>query len=90
VEATIGGVSFEGDSPIFWINGIVKNNSDSALNRISARVIMFDQEGNLVGSAEASAWDVGSGASANFNGYGIGQAPSAPVKYEVTALGVKY
>jgi hypothetical protein len=90
VEVTIGGVSFESDSPIFGINGIVKNNSDSALNRISARVIVFDQEGNLVGTAEASAWDVEPGASANFNGYGIWQAPDGPVNYEVTALGVKY
>lgn len=90
VEAIIGDVSFEGDSPIFWANGTVKNNSDSALDRISVRVIVFDQEGNLVGAAEISAWDVGAGATANFNGYGIGQTPDGPVKYEVTALGVNY
>ena len=90
VEASVGNVSFEGDSPIFWINGTVKNNSDSMLNRISARVFVFDQEGNLVGAGEASAWDVGPGATAGFNGNGIGQAPDGSVKYEITALGVKY
>jgi hypothetical protein len=90
VEATIGNVSFEGDSPIFWVTGTVKNNSDSMLSRISARVFVYDQEGNLVGAAEASAWDVGAGATASFNGYGIGETPNGPVTYEVTALGVKY
>jgi hypothetical protein len=90
VEATVGNVSFDGDSPIFWITGTVKNNSDSMLNRIFARVVVFDQEGNLVGAAEASAWDVGPGAAANIDGYGIGKAPDGPVNYEVTALGVKY
>jgi hypothetical protein len=90
VEATIGNVSFEIDSPIFDISGTVKNNSDSMLNRISARIFVFDQEGNLVGAAEASAWDVAPGATVNFDGYGIGQAPDGPVEYEVTALGVKY
>jgi len=90
VEATIGDVSFEGDSPIFWANGIVKNNSDSALDRISVRVFVFDQEGNLVGAVEVSAWDVGPGATANFNGYGIGETPDGPVKYEVSVLGVNY
>src|SRR5215211_2202675 len=61
VEAAVGNVSFDGDSPIFWISGMVKNNSDSILDRISARVFVFNPEGNLVGAAEASAWDVGAG-----------------------------
>ena len=90
VEATVGNVSFEGDSPIFGVTGTVKNNSDSTLNRISARVFVFDQEGNLVGAAEASAWDIAPGATANFDGYSIGQTPNGPVEYEVSALGVKY
>jgi len=90
VEATVGDVSFDGDSPIFDVTGTVKNNSDSALDRISVRIFVFDQEGHLVGAAETSAWDVGPGAAANFDGYGIGEAPDGPVKYEVTALGVKY
>lgn len=90
VEASVGDVSFDGDSPIFWISGTVKNNSDSTLSRISARIFVFDQDGNLVGAAEASASDVGPGATANFNGYGIGKTPDGPVKYEVSALGVKY
>jgi len=60
------------------------------LNRISVRIFVFDQAGNLVGAAEASAWDVAPGATVNFDGYGIGQAPDGPVEYEVTALGVKY
>ena len=90
VEATIGDVSFDGDSPIFWITGTVKNNSATALGRISFRLFVFDQEGNLVGAAEASAWDVGPGVSASIEGYGIGQAPDGPVEYEVSALGVNY
>lgn len=90
VEATVGDVSFDGDSPIFWITGTVKNNSDSALGRISTRIFVYDQKGNLVGAAEASEWDVAPGATADFRGYGIGQAPDGPVKYEVTALGVNY
>ncbi|HET7144985.1 MAG TPA: FxLYD domain-containing protein [Anaerolineales bacterium] len=90
VEAAIGDVTFDGDSPIFWASGTVKNNSDSILDRISVRVIVFDQVGNLVGAAEVSAWDVGPGATANFNGYGIGETPDGPVKYEVTAVGVNY
>jgi hypothetical protein len=90
VEASVGSVSFEGDSPIFWVNGTVKNNSDSMLQRISARVFVFDQEGHLVGAAEVSAWDVAAGATASFDGYGIGQKPAGSVTYEVTALGVKY
>jgi hypothetical protein len=90
VEATIGDVSFEGDSPIFWITGTVKNNSDSVLGRISFRLFVFDQDGNLVGAGETSAWDVAPGATADISGYGIGQTPDGPVKYEVTALGVNY
>jgi hypothetical protein len=90
VEASLGDVSFAGDSSIFDVNGTVKNNSDSALNRISVRIFVFDQAGNLVGAAEASAWDVAPGATVNFDGYGIGQVPDGPVEYEVTAPGVKY
>lgn len=90
VEATVGDVSFDGDSPIFWITGTVKNNSDSALSRISFRLFVFDQDGNLVGAAESSAWDVAPGATADISGYGIGQTPDGPVEYEVTALGVNY
>jgi hypothetical protein len=90
VEITVGDVSFDGDSPLFSISGTVKNNSDVLLGRISARVFVFDQEGNLVGAGEASAWDVAPGASASFSGYGIGQAPVGPVTYESNALGVNY
>lgn len=90
VEATIGDVSFDGDSPIFWASGTVTNNGDLALARISVRIFVFDQAGDLIGAAEVSAWDVGAGATASFNGYGIGQAPDGPVTYEVTALGVNY
>ena len=90
VEATVSDVSFTGDSPIFWVTGTVKNKSNTALSRIAARVIVFDQKGNLVGAAEVSADNVGPGASANINGNGIGKAPSGPVNYKVTALGVKY
>jgi hypothetical protein len=90
VEATVRDVSFDGGSPIFWITGTVKNNSDSSLGRISFRLFVFDQDGNLVGAAESSAWDVAPGATADISGYGIGEAPDGPVKYEVTALGVNY
>lgn len=90
VEATIGNVSFDGNSPIFDVTGSVKNNSTSALDRISVRVFVYDQEDILVGTAEVSAWDVGPGATATLSGYGIGQAPAGPIHYEVTALGVKY
>jgi hypothetical protein len=90
VEASVGNVSFAGDSPIFDISGTVTNNNDSLMSRISARVFVFDEGGNLVGAAEASAWDVAPGATVNFSGYGIGQMPDGPVTYEVTALGVKY
>ena len=74
---------------LFDVSGSVNNNSDSTLDRTSVRVFVFDGDGNLVGAAEASAWEVGAGASASFKGYGIGQAPDGPVTYEVTALGVK-
>jgi hypothetical protein len=90
VEAVVGAVTFEGDSPIFWVSGTVTNNSGSTLQRISVRVIVFDQAGALVGAAEASAWDVGADATVAFDSYGIGQAPEGPVSYEVTALGVNY
>src|SRR5689334_21078541 len=90
VEVAIGDVSFDGDNPIFWINGTVKNNSDITLGRISARVFVFDQAGNLVGAAEASAWDVPAGASASVSGYGLGHAPDGPVTFEANALGVNY
>ena len=83
-------VAFDGDSPIFWITGSVKNNSDTAVSRISLRVVVFDQQGQLVGAAEASASDVAAGASASVRGYGIGQAPAGPIKHEVTVLGVHY
>lgn len=90
VEASGVKVSFNGDSPIFDVSGTVKNNSGSALQRISVRIFVFDQEGKLVGAAEASAWDVGAGASVSFNGYGIGQTPVGTITFEVTALGVNY
>ena len=90
VEASGVKVSFNGDSPIFDVSGTVKNNSGSALQRISVRIFVFDQEGKLVGAAEASAWDVGAGASVSFNGYGIGQTPEGSLTFEVTALGVNY
>jgi hypothetical protein len=90
VEASIGNVSFEAGSPIFWMDGTVTNTSETTLQRISVRLIVLDPEGKLVGAAEASAWDVGPGATGSFNGYGFGQAPTGPVEYEVTALGVNY
>jgi hypothetical protein len=90
VEAAVGEVSFDGDSPIFWITGTARNNSAVKLDRVSVRVVVYDQAGQLVGAAEASAWDVPPGASASVNSYGIGQAPAGPVTYEVTALGVNY
>lgn len=90
VEVAVGDVSFDGDSPLFSISGTVKNNSDVLLGRISARVFVFDQAGNLVGAAEASAWDVAPGASVSFSGYGIGQAPDGSFTYESNALGVNY
>ncbi|MEP7356972.1 MAG: FxLYD domain-containing protein [Anaerolineales bacterium] len=90
VEANVPSVAFDGDSPIFNISGTVKNNSDAALSRIAARVLVYDQDGNLVGAAEASADNVAAGASATVRGYGIGQAPAGPIHSEVTALGVIY
>src|SRR5258705_7016622 len=85
VEANVPSVSFSGDSPIFDINGTVKNNSAAALSRISARVIVFDQDGKLVGAGQAFAENVGPGATASARGYGMGQAPAGPIHYEVTA-----
>jgi hypothetical protein len=90
VEASAVSISFDGDSPIFDVSGTVKNNSGSALDRISVRIFVFDQEGNLIGAAEASTWDVGPDALVSFDGYGIGQTPDGPFEYEVTALGVIY
>lgn len=90
VEVTVGDVSFDGDSPIFWINGTVRNNGDTTLGRISARVFVFDQVGKLVGAAEASAWDVAPGVSVSFSEYGIGQAPDGSFTYQSSALGVNY
>lgn len=90
VVVTVDNVSFDGDSPIFSISGTVKNNSDTTLGRISARVFVFDQAGTFVGAGEASAWDVAPGASVPFSGYGIGQAPDGSFTYESNALGVNY
>jgi hypothetical protein len=90
VEANIPSVSFDGNSPIFFINGTVKNNSAATLSRISARVIVYDQDGKLVGVGEAFAENVAAGASASARGNGIGQAPPGPIHYDVTALGVTY
>jgi hypothetical protein len=90
VEAIVTNVSFEGDSAIFDVDGSVRNNSDVTVQRISARIFVYDQAGNFVGAAEASAWDVAPGASVSFNGYGIGQAPEGPITYESSALGVNY
>jgi hypothetical protein len=83
-------VSFDGDSPLFDIDGTVTNNSATAVQRISVRVNVFDEAGKLVGAAEASAWDVPAGATVNFGSYGIGQTPAGPFEYEVSALGVNY
>lgn len=90
VEVIVTNVSFEGDSPLFDFDGTVKNNSDVTVQRISARVFVYDQAGNFVGAGEASGWDVAPGASVSFNGYGIGQAPDGPVTYETSVLGVNY
>jgi hypothetical protein len=89
VEVTGINVSFE-RGPIFGITGTVKNNSDGVLRRISARVFVFDQQGNFVGGGEASAWDVPAGGSASVSGYGLGQAPDGAITYESNALGVNY
>jgi hypothetical protein len=90
VEASAVDVSFDGDSPIFWATGTVKNHSDELLQRISVRVNVFDEDGKLVGAAEVSSWDVAAGATVSFDGYGIGETPTGPVTYEVSALGVNY
>lgn len=89
VEATAN-VSFSGDSPIFDVSGTVTNKSDLTLQRISMRVVVFDQQGNLVGAAEASAWEVPAGATVGVSGYGVGQSPEGGVDTEVSALGVSY
>ncbi|MBL8092275.1 MAG: hypothetical protein JNJ43_18220, partial [Anaerolineales bacterium] len=78
------------DSPIFDVTGTVQNKSDSLLQRVSVRIFVFDENDNLVGTAEVSSWDVGAGASVSFNGYGIGQKPSGAVKIEFSAIGVNY
>ena len=90
VEANVPSVSFDGDSPIFDINGTVKNNSAATISHINARVIVYDQDGKLVGAGQAFADNVGPGATASARGYGIGQAPAGPIHFEVTALGVTY
>jgi hypothetical protein len=90
VEANVSDVAFDGDSPIFWITGSVKNNTEAPLQRISVRTIVYDQGGNLVGAAEVSAWDVPAGATAEVNGYGIGLAPEGDIDFEVSAVGVNY
>ncbi len=88
VEASNINVSFDGDSPIFDVTGIVKNNSDVMLQRISVRIFVFDENDNLVGVAEVSAWDVATGASVDFSGYGTGQKPAGAIKFESSVLGV--
>jgi hypothetical protein len=90
VEASVNDVSFNGDSPLFDVTGTVKNNSDGPLQRISVRVNVFNEAGNLIGAAEVSTWDVAANATASFSGYGIGQTPDGSVTYEVTAVGVNY
>ncbi len=91
VEATIGNVSFEeGNSPLFFFSGTVKNNTDQILQNIAARLIVLDQQGNLVGVGTASAYDIGPGGSGSFDGTGFGPKPDGPVKYDISALGVNY
>jgi hypothetical protein len=90
VEAGAMTVTFEADSPIFWVSGSVTNNSGEMLQRISVRVFVFDETGALIGAAETSAWDVGPGATAVVDGYGIGQTLAGTFTYEITALGVNY
>lgn len=90
VEATVSSIDIDGDSPLFWVYGTVTNNSDELLQRISARVFVYDQDGNFVGAAEVSSWDVPAGATVDFNGYGTGSVTGLSVDYEVTALGVNY
>ena len=90
VEPTVTDVAIEAGSPLFWITGSVRNTGDAAQDRIAMRVVVFDQDGKLVGAAEASAWDVGPGAVGSISGYGVGEPHDGPVEYEVTALGVTY
>lgn len=91
VEASGVNVSFHNNGLFLDVSGTVKNNSESTLSVISARVIVFDQDGNLVGAAVASAWDVAPGATGSLSVLlGIGQQPDGPVTYEVSALGVSY
>ena len=90
VEATVSNVSLSGDDPIFEVTGTVTNKSSSALGVIAARIFVFDQKGNLVGTAEGSVSNVAPGASASFIANGIGKAPAGPVNYKVSALGVNY
>jgi len=90
VEASVGSVAFDGTNPIFDVSGTVKNGTDSLLDRVSVRIFVYDKGGLLVGAAEASAWDVGPGATVSFDGYGIGEAPAGPFTYDVTVLGVSY
>lgn len=90
VQAAISSVTFDGDSPIFWVAGTVKNNTNEIMGRVSARVFVYDKSGNLVGAAEVSSWDVAPGATVNFKGYGIGNSPDGAIKSEITVLGVNY
>jgi hypothetical protein len=83
-------IEFEGDSHIFWFTGSVTNNEDIALQRISVRVLVFDEAGLFIGAGEGSAWDVPAGATASVDSYGVGQTPAGPFTTEVTALGVNY
>jgi hypothetical protein len=83
-------VSFSGNSPIFDVTGTVKNSGTLALSRVALRVNVFGPQGQLVGAAEASADNVGPGASASIRGYGIGQATPGTLKYDISALGVIY
>jgi hypothetical protein len=90
VEASVSSIEIDGDSPLFWVYGTVTNNSDEALQRVSARVFVYDQEGNFVGAAEVSAYDVPAGATVSVDGYGIGSVIGLSVDYEVSAAGVNY
>lgn len=91
VEATIDNVTFEeGNNPLFFFSGTVKNNTDQILQNIAGRLIVLDQQGNLVGVGTASAYDIGPGGSGSFDGVGFGPKPDGPVKYEISALGVNY
>jgi hypothetical protein len=90
VEATLAGIAFAGDSPTFWVNGTVTNHSAAPVQRISVRVIVYDEAGQLTGAAETSVEAVAAGATASFAGYGIGQTPAGGYTYDLTALGVNY